>query len=359
MAQLDTLLKKMVSSGASDLHLSCGEPVRMRINGELKRVSKSPLDQTSMYEMMKELCRPDQWTKFREVHELDFAYGIQDVSRFRCNYLQQVRGPGAVFRVIPDEIIPLEKLGVPKVLASLANLKSGLVLVTGPTGSGKSTTLAGLINLINRRHAKHIITIEDPIEFVHRSEKSFIYQREVGADALSFSSALHESLLQDPDVILVGEMRDLETISQAVTAAEMGVLVFGTLHTNSAAKTMDRIIDTFPAAQKEQIRGMLSESLKAIVAQQLLKRSDKPGRVAAHEVLLHGPGLGNIIREGSTPKMLSYIESGKGRGMCMMDESLIALVKNNIVTAEDAFLKATDKLRFEKWLHELNIPFSG
>jgi twitching motility protein PilT len=355
MAQLDTLLKKMVSSGASDLHLSCGEPVRMRINGELKRVSDRLLEKQTMLETMKELCRPDQWEKFLTVHELDFAYGITGLSRFRCNYLEQARGPGAVFRVIPEEIIPLEKLGVPASVENLANLKNGLVLVTGPTGSGKSTTLAGIINLINRRHARHIITIEDPVEFVHRSEKSFIYQREVGADTLSFSSGLHESLLQDPDVLLVGEMRDLETISLAVTAAEMGILVFGTLHTNSAAKTMDRIIDTFPASQKSQIRGMLSESLRAIVAQQLLKRSDKPGRVAAHEVLLHGPGLANIIREGSTPKMLSYIEGGRGRGMCLMDESLLDLVKKKIVTTEDAFLKATDKLRFEQWLKEINV----
>ena len=355
MPQLDKLLKRMVQAEASDLHLSCGEPIRMRIHGELKRVSDKPLEEKQMNDIMKEICRQDQWDHYMKVNELDFAYGLKGVSRFRCNYLRQIRGPGAVFRVIPEDIIPLEKLSVPASVETLVDLDHGLVLVTGPTGSGKSTTLAAIINRINKTQSKHIITVEDPVEFVHKNIKSFIVQREVGSHTLSFSRALRDALLQDPDVILVGEMRDLETISLAITAAEMGVLVFGTLHTNSAAKPVDRIVDTFPSAQKDQARGMLSESLRAIVAQQLLKRCDMKGRIAAIEILLDGPGLANIIREGNTAKLISYIEAGRGRGMRGMDESLLSLVKEKKVKPEDAFLKANDKQRFETLLKEENV----
>jgi twitching motility protein PilT len=358
MAGLDSLLKKMVDSGASDLHLSCGEPVRMRINGELRRVADKPLEKHSMLKLMKELCRPDQWEKYLATGDMDFAYGLTGVSRFRCNYLNQLHGPGAVFRRIPEDIVAFEHLGLPASIEKVTTWKRGLVLVTGPTGSGKSTTLAAIINRINKERNLHIITIEDPIEFVHQSLRSYIIQREVGLHAPSFSRALFDALQQDPDVILVGELRDLETMSLAISAAEMGVLVFGTLHTNSAAKTIDRLVDSFPSAERDQIRGMLAESLRAIIAQQLLKRIDKPGRIAAIEVLLDGPGLSNIVRDGNVSKLLSYIEAGKGRGMQLLDEALLDMVKRKIVSVEDAFLKATDKHRFEGWLKAEGFNYS-
>ncbi|MBN2803049.1 MAG: type IV pilus twitching motility protein PilT [Deltaproteobacteria bacterium] len=358
MAQIDSLLVKMVKSDASDLHLSCGEPVRMRIDGELRRVADKTLNKNTMLQLMKELCRDDQWQTFVETGDLDFAYGITGLSRFRCNFLNQVRGPGAVFRRIPEDIVPFDKLGLPDAVKKVAAYKRGLVLVTGPTGSGKSTTLASIINKLNVEQSLHIITIEDPVEFVHKSKKSFVVQREVGLHSPSFSRALSDALQQDPDVILVGELRDLETMSLAISAAEMGILVFGTLHTNSASKTIDRLVDSFPSAQRDQVRGMLAESLRAIVAQQLLKRIDKNGRVAAIEILLDGPGLGNIIREGKASKLLSYIESGKGRGMQLLDESLFNMVKQKIVSVEDAFLKATDKQRFDNWLKSEGIGVS-
>ena len=349
MAQIDVLLKKMSEVGASDLHLSAGEPVRMRVDGELRRFAEKPLDPEKLAGLMQEICREDQWRAYSGSHELDFAYGVPGVGRFRCNYLRQQRGPGAVFRILPEEIQSLEELLMPPVVLDLPRLRSGLVLVTGPTGSGKSTTLAAIIDRINRAATRHIVTIEDPIEFVHRDIKSHIVQREVGLHSQSFSAALRDALLQDPDVVLVGELRDLETISLAVTAAEMGVLILGTLHTNSAAKTFDRIIDVFPALQKDQIRGMLAESLRAIVAQTLLKLAGKPGRVAAVEVLLGGPALGAIIREGNASKILSYIESGHGRGMQSMDEALVDLVQRGAVDVREAYLKCHDKTRFEAW----------
>ncbi len=327
----------------------------MRINGELKRVADKPLEKSKLLFLMKELCRPDQWSTFLNKNDLDFAYGIKGISRFRCNYLSQIHGPGAVFRRIPEEIVPFEKLGLPDSIKKVTAMKRGLVLVTGPTGSGKSTTLASIINKLNIEKALHIITIEDPVEFVHQSKKSYVIQREVGLHSPSFSKALSDALQQDPDVILVGELRDLETMSLAISAAEMGILVFGTLHTNSASKTIDRLVDSFPSSERNQIRGMLAESLRAIVAQQLLKRIDQKGRVAAIEILLDGPGLSNIIREGKASKLLSYIESGKGRGMQLLDDSLVKMVKNNIVSVEDAFLKATDKQRFETWLKQSGI----
>jgi len=355
MAKLDNLLKKMVEVGASDLHLSAGEPIRLRVDGELKRFADKPLDPSVLAGLMQEICREDQWRAFDRNHELDFAYGVQGVGRFRCNYLRQQRGPGAVFRMLPEAIQSLEELLMPPAVLELPKLRSGLVLVTGPTGSGKSTTLAAFIDRINRAASRHIVTIEDPVEFVHRDIKSHIVQREVGLHARSFSTALRDALLQDPDVVLVGELRDLETISLAVTAAEMGVLILGTLHTNSAAKTFDRIIDVFPPVQKDQIRGMLAESLRAIVAQTLLKLAGKPGRIAAVEILLGGPALGAIIREGNASKILSYIESGHGRGMQTMDETLIDLVQRGVVEPREAYLKCHDKSRFEAWAEKQGV----
>jgi twitching motility protein PilT len=327
----------------------------MRIDGELKRVADKPLDPDGLAALMRELCREDQWRAFRRNHELDFAYGVKGVGRFRCNYLKQLRGPGAVFRMLPEDIQSLEELQMPEAVRALPALRSGLVLVTGPTGSGKSTTLAAIIDRINRAASRHIVTIEDPIEFVHRDIESHIVQREIGLHSPSFADALRDALLQDPDVVLVGELRDLETISLAVTAAEMGVLILGTLHTNSAAKTFDRIIDVFPQVQKEQIRGMLAESLRAIVAQTLLRLAQGRGRIAAVEVLLGGPGLANIIREGVASKILSYIESGRGRGMQTMDEALRDLVERDVVSAAEAYLKCHDKQRFEDWAERQGI----
>ncbi|MBN2343204.1 MAG: PilT/PilU family type 4a pilus ATPase [Deltaproteobacteria bacterium] len=359
MAGLDKLLLKMVESGASDLHLSSGEPVRMRIDGELKRVADKPLESKRLRTLMKEICSTSLWEQYVQNNDLDFAYGLKGVSRYRCNYFMHLYGPAAVFRRIPEKIVPLESLGLPSVVDKLTKLKRGLVLMTGPTGSGKSTTLAAIIDRMNRTRSLHIITIEDPIEFVHRSDKSVIVQREVGHHAPTFSRALFDALSQDPDVILVGELRDAETMQLAISAAEMGILVLGTLHTNSASKTIDRLVDSFPANQREQIRGMLSESVRAVVAQQLLKRVDTRGRIAAIEVLLDGPGLPNIIREGNATKLLSYIEAGKGRGMQLLDEALLHLVFRKAVSKEDAYLKATDKQRFVAALQAEGISFQA
>ena len=358
MAKIDTLLVRMVKSHASDLHLSAGEPVRMRVHGELEAFSDRPVTTEQLDLIMREICREEQWSRFLEQHELDFSYGIQGTGRFRCNYLMQLRGPGAVFRVIPEEIITIEQLGLAPALHKFPDFERGLVLVTGPTGSGKSTTLAAIIDKINSTTAKHIITIEDPIEFVHWNKRSYLVQREVGGHSPSFARALNDALREDPDVILVGEMRDLETIALAVGAAEMGVLVFGTLHTNSAPKTIDRLIDVFPPTQQEQIRSMLSESLVAIAAQQLLRRKDGRGRVAASEILLSGPALSNILREGSISKIYSYIQSNKAHGMQTMDEALMGLVKQDLVSADDAFLKANDKKGFEDWARENGIELN-
>lgn len=355
MARLDELLEKMVASKASDLHLSSGEPVRMRIDGELLRVGERPLEDGTLSSMMKEICRSEQWDRFSKDRDLDFAYGIRGVGRFRCNYLVNHKGKGAIFRVIPEEILGLEDLGMPPAVFRIPAFKRGLVLVTGPTGSGKSTTLAAMIDRINEAASRHIVTIEDPIEFMHRDKKSYVVHREIGQHAPTFGRALRDALLQDPDIILVGEMRDLETMSLAITAAEMGILVFATLHTNSAAKTFDRIVDTFPRDQKDHIRGMISESLRAIVAQQLVRRKDGKGRVAAVEVLLGGPGMANIIRGGNASKILSYIESHRGVGMQTMDESLQDLVTGGKISAADAYMKCSDKTRFEEWMSKSGL----
>jgi twitching motility protein PilT len=356
MAKIDGLLRKMVGSGASDLHLSAGEPVRLRIDGELRPVGDKPLSTNALTDIMKEIAPADLWERYLKTNELDLAYSIAGLSRFRCNFLKQLRGVGAVFRVIPEKILTLDQLKVPDAVRRLPKFQSGLVLVTGPTGSGKSTTLAAIIDDINRSMAKHIITVEDPVEFVHPNINSFIIQREVGQHTGKFADALRDALSSDPDVILVGEMRDLETISLAVSAAEMGVLVFGTMHTNSAAKTLNRIIDAFPASRKEQIKGMLSESLRGILSQQLLAKKDGKGRVAAFEIMFSGPGFSNLIREGNVPKIFSYIQANKALGMQTMDAALQDLIKKNMVTEEAAFLKANDKKDFQEWLDRRAPP---
>ncbi len=348
MARIDDLFRVLKEKKGSDLHLRAELPPRIRIHGSLVDVEgRPPLAHQELQQMLREIADDEQWASYDGSGDLDFAYSLPGIGRFRANFLRQETGAGAVFRIIPEEILTCEQLGMPEAISDLAHRQRGLVLITGPTGSGKSTTMAAVINKINETYAKHIVTIEDPVEFVHQNKKSVFSHREVGHHTHSFGDALKVAVRQDADVILVGEMRDLETISLAVTAAEMGALVFGTLHTNSAAKTIDRLVDAFPAKQQDQIRVSLAESIAAIVAQLLLPTADGQGRVAAHEILLKTSGLPNIIREGNTPMLVSVIQSGKKDGMCAMDDTLEELVKKGRVTAQDAYMKANDKNRFQ------------
>ncbi|RMH23565.1 MAG: type IV pilus twitching motility protein PilT [Acidobacteria bacterium] len=347
MAEIDALFRYLKDHGGSDLHLAAGLHPRVRVHGALEEVDDwDLLDDERVLALLRPLVDDAQWRTYREDGDLDFAYTLAGVGRFRANFLRQEHGAAAVFRLIPERIQSCEELGVPDAVAKLADLHQGLVLVTGPTGSGKSTTLAAVIDRINRTYDKHVVTIEDPVEFVHRNRRCVFSQREVGHDVPSFAAALKVAVRQDADVVLVGEMRDLETIRLAITAAEMGSLVFGTLHTSSAAKTIDRLVDAFPAEEQPQIRTTLAESIAGIVAQQLLPTADGRGRCAAFEILLRTSGLPNVIREGNTPMITSIIQGGKSRGMCVMDDSLEALVKAGRITQEAAYLKAHDKSRF-------------
>ena len=349
MPKLDTLLRLLKDRGGSDLHLAAGLEPRIRLHGALEPVEGWPaLTNAALHDLLLEIASEKQWREYTRAHDLDFAYGLEGVARFRANFFYQGNGAAAVFRVIPERITPLEELNLPKAVESLAHLQQGLILVTGPTGSGKSTTLAAIIDRINSTYSRHIVTIEDPVEFVHQNRKSVVSHREVGAHTGGFGAALRAAVRQDPDVILVGEMRDLETISQAVTAAEMGVLVFGTLHTNNAPKTIDRLIDVFPSEQQPQVRTTLSESIAGIVSQLLLPTADGKGRCAVNEILLKVPALANVIREGNTPMLYSIIQAGKTAGMQTMDDALAELVARGRVSAEDACAKAVDKARFEK-----------
>jgi twitching motility protein PilT len=353
MAGLRELLLYVKDRGGSDLHLAAGLEPRIRHHGSLEPVAQWPvLDHGQILELLREIASDAQWLEYESTHDLDFAYGIEGVARYRCNYLFQQNGAGAVFRLIPETIVSLEELGLPRAIEGLAHLRSGLILVTGPTGSGKSTTLAGVIDRINATYAKHIVTIEDPIEFVHRDKLCRFSQREVGTDTESFAAALRAAIRQDADVILVGEMRDLETISLAITAAEMGAVVFGTLHTNGAANTIDRLIDAFPADEQPQVRTTLAESLAAVVSQLLLRTADGKGRCAVNEILLKTAGLPNIIREGNTPMIQTLMQGGKSAGMQLMDDALAALVDAKKVTPREAYLKATNKARFESLIDD-------
>ena len=348
MARIDDMLRHMKEHDGSDLHLAAGISPRIRSHGELVEVEGWPeLTDESVREIVREIATELDWQRFEECGDLDFAYGLEGVARFRANYFVQERGAGAVFRIIPEEIQTLEDLKLPAAIESLCHLSQGLVLITGPTGSGKSTTLAGVINEINQTYSRHIVTIENPVEFVHQNKSSILSHREVGSHTLGFGPALRASIRQDADVVLVGEMRDMETIALAITAAEMGMLVFGTLHTNSAVKTVDRIVDAFPAEEQNQIRVSLSESLAGVVSQLLLRTVDGKGRCAVHEILLKSTGLANVIREGNTPMLNSLIQSGKGQGMQSMDDSLFAAVESGQVRAVDARMKATEKARFD------------
>ncbi len=351
MARVDALLRKLNDQGGSDLHLVAGIVPRMRVGGALKPVDGWPaLSHDDLSSLLEELAPQDKWTQFEVRRDLDYAYGLPGVARFRVNYFYQQNGIAAVVRIIPERILTLDELKAPAVVAGFADLNSGLVLVTGPTGSGKSTTLAGIIDKINNNYAKHIITIEDPIEFLHPPKRAIISQREVGQHTRSFAAALHAAIRQNPDVILVGEMRDHETISLAINAAEMGMLVFGTLHTNSAIKTIDRLVDAFPEEEQGQARLSLSESLAGVVAQLLLPRADGNGRVAVHEVLARTQALPNIIREGNTGMLATTIQNGRAVGMQMMDDALEKCLVQKLIRAEDAYRKAENKARFERYL---------
>ena len=341
------LLKAIVEAKASDLHISVGAPPIARMRGEMVAFQAPPLEISDTRDSLYDLLDEAQRIHFEESHELDFAFELPGLSRFRANYFEQRRGPAAVFRVISSKVPTLDELKCPAVLRELASKERGLVLVTGPTGSGKSTTLAAMIDFINTTFQKHIITIEDPIEFVHERKKCLVNQREVGHHTKSFASALKGALREDPDILLVGELRDLETTALAITAAETGHLVFGTLHTNSAGKTVDRLVDIFPADRQAQVRTMLSESLEGVVAQSLIPTADGKGRVAAHEILIGVPALRNLIREAKTAQIPSVMQVGAQHGMITLDQSLKDLVTSGKITAAAALARSTNPKLFE------------
>ncbi|MCU4674587.1 type IV pilus twitching motility protein PilT [Catenovulum sp. 2E275] len=336
------LLSFCVDHNASDLHLSANVPPMIRVDGEVRKINIPPLDHKQVHQLIYDIMNDKQRKEYEENLESDFSFEVPDLARFRVNAFVQNRGAAAVFRTIPSEVLSLEDIQAPPIFRNLADKPRGLVLVTGPTGSGKSTTLAAMVDYINQNKHFHILTIEDPIEFVHQNKSSLINQREVNRDTKSFNNALRSALREDPDVILVGEMRDLETIRLAMTAAETGHLVFGTLHTTSAPKTIDRIVDVFPAAEKPMVRSMLSESLQAVISQVLLKKNGG-GRIAAHEIMVGTPAIRNLIREDKVAQMYSSIQTGMSHGMQTMDQALMDLVNRGIITKQVAAAKATNQ----------------
>ena len=350
MPYIDRFFEVLIGEGASDLHIGEGQPPKIRKHGDIMPIRKELITRDEVVSMLSEICGPKNWAFFEERGDFDFAYEMDEKSRFRCNYLKQTNGYGAVFRLIPTRIASLEELGVPPVVKQFGDLRGGLVLVTGPTGSGKSTTLAALVDYLNTTYSRHIVTIEEPIEFVHNNKLSIITQREVPEHSTTFPAGLKAALREDADIVLLGEMRDLETISLALTAAETGLLVFGTLHTNNARKTIDRMIDVFPADKQPQVRTMLANSLRGVVAQLLLKRADGSGRLAVNEILVSSHAVSSIIREGATQKLQDVIVSGKGEGMQFMDDAIWALLQQGLVSPHEAFMKAIDKNLFKKFL---------
>jgi twitching motility protein PilT len=351
MAKIDAFFKLMNEQGASDLHLIAGQPPALRIRGDIERIKYKVLDNDDLRGMLYEITPEHKIKVFEESGDVDFAYEVPGLARYRANFFMQRRGVGAVFREIPSTIMTTDQLGLPPVVPKLATLPRGLVLVTGPTGSGKSTTLAAIVDVANRNRKDHIITIEDPIEFVHQSHGCIVNHREIGLHTNSFSSALRGALREDPDIILVGEMRDLETISLAVEAASTGHLVFSTLHTSSAWKTVDRVIEVFPSSEQSLIRSTLADGLRAIISQTLFKRIDKKGRVVALEILIANPAVRNLIREAKTHQIPSMIQTGKKYGMILLDDYVMELHKKRMISAEEAYAKANEKARFRPLLN--------
>lgn len=358
MAQIDAFFKLMNDEGASDLHMMAGQQPVLRVRGDMERVKFKSMDNENLKNILYEICPEDKIKVFEETGDMDFAYEIPGLARYRCNFFQQKYGIGAVFREIPSDILTCEQLGLPKVIAKLASLPKGLVLVTGPTGSGKSTTLAAIVDEANRTRKDHILTIEDPIEFVHKSQQCIINHREVGTHTKTFTAALRGALREDPDIILVGELRDLETISLAMEASMTGHLVFGTLHTMNAMKTVDRVVEIFPANQQGQVRSTLADALKAVVSQTLFKRVDVKGRVAALEILICTPAVRNLIREAKTYQIPSVMQTGKKYGMQTIDDAIMGLLEKKKISAEDAYTNCIEKQRFVKFLRKPPVDFT-
>jgi twitching motility protein PilT len=358
MAQIDAFFKLMNEQGASDLHLMAGQQPVLRIRGELERVKYKLLENEPLKKMLYEIAPERKIKEFEETGDVDFAYEIPGLARYRANFFRQKNGVGAVFREIPSTVLTCEQLGLPPVVRRLASLPRGLVLVTGPTGSGKSTTLAAIVDEANKTRKDHILTIEDPIEFVHKSDKAVVNQREVGTHTKTFTAALKGALREDPDIILVGEMRDLETIALAIEASATGHLVFGTLHTTSASKTVDRIIEVFPVNQQEQIRNTLADGLRAVIAQTLFKRIDKKGRVAVQEIMIANSAVRNLIREGKTFQIPSIMQTGKKFGMQVLDDAIMELLNKKVIDPDDAYNKANDKAKFRPFLKRPPADFT-
>jgi len=352
MAQIDQFLKVLVEQGGSDLHLTAGSPPIMRLNGNMQKFKFRDLTPRDMETLVYEIMAEEWRARFLETQDFDFAYEIEGLARFRANVFWQRKGLGCVLRTIPGTILTADQLGFPDAIRKFCMLTRGLVLVTGPTGSGKSTTLAAMVDLVNETRHDHILTIEDPIEFTHRNKKCLVNQREVGTNTRSFSKALRAALREDPDVIMVGEMRDRETIELGLTAAETGHLVFGTLHTSSAPKTVDRIIDVFPVDQQEQVRAMLAESLKGVISQILLRRKDGRGRMAAFEVMVGTAAVSNLIREGKVHQIPSMIQVGKKDGMQLLDQHILEYLMSGQIDAREAYMRASNKQAFRQYLKE-------
>jgi len=358
MAKIDAFFKLMNEQGASDLHLVSGQQPALRVRGDIERVKYKVLESDSLKSMLYEIAPEDKVKVFEETGDVDFGYEIPGLARYRANFFMQKNGVAAVFREIPSIIMTAEQLGVPPVVSKLAGLPRGLVVVTGPTGSGKSTTLAAIIDVANRSRKDHIITVEDPIEFVHESQGCIVNHREVGSHTKSFTAALRGALREDPDIILVGEMRDLETISLAIEAASTGHLVFGTLHTTSAAKTVDRIIEVFPASQQSQIRSTLADGIRAVIAQVLFKRIDKRGRCVALEILIATPAARNLIRESKTHMLPGVMQTGKKYGMQLLDDAIMDLYNKKMISGDEAYTKANDKAKFRPLLKSPPTDFT-